>query len=79
MDIARDSCAFNQQINAVEWGDKIVGEFGIETLRFYKEIVVMAGASTTLPILKKSAFEKIKIPVPPIELQSSLSSAGAWS
>ena len=69
MDIAREDSAFNQQINAVEWGDCVIGEFGIETLRFFKDTISTAGASTTLPILKKSAFEKLRIPVPPIGLQ----------
>jgi type I restriction enzyme, S subunit len=69
MDIAREDSAFNQQINAVEWGDSVIGEFGIEALRFFKNTISTAGASTTLPILKKSAFEKLRIPVPPIGLQ----------
>jgi type I restriction enzyme S subunit len=69
MDIAREDSAFNQQINAVEWGDSVIGEFGIEALRFFKDAIATAGASTTLPILKKSAFEKPRIPVPPIDLQ----------
>jgi type I restriction enzyme S subunit len=69
MDIAREDSAFNQQINAVEWGDSVIGEFGIEALRFIKDTISTAGASTTLPILKKSAFEKLRIPVPPIGLQ----------
>ena len=69
MDIAREDSAFNQQINAVEWCDSVIGEFGIEALRFFKDAIATAGASTTLPILKKSAFEKLRIPVPPIDLQ----------
>jgi len=69
MDIAREDSAFNQQINAVECGDSVIGEFGIEALRFFKDAIATAGASTTLPILKKSAFEKLRIPVPPIDLQ----------
>ena len=69
MDIAREASAFNQQINAVEWGDSVIGEYGIEALRFFKDTISTAGASTTLPILKKSAFEKLRIPVPPIGLQ----------
>jgi type I restriction enzyme S subunit len=69
MDIAIKESAFNQQINAVEWGDSVIGEFGIEVLRFYSQVIAKAGASTTLPILKKSSFEKLKIPVPPLDLQ----------
>jgi type I restriction enzyme, S subunit len=38
-------------------------------LRFFKPTIIAWGASTTLPILKKSTFEKIEIPVPPLPLQ----------
>ena len=69
MDIARQDSAFNQQINAVEWGDSIIGGYGIEALRFFSRNIATAGASTTLPILKKSSFEKLRLPVPPVELQ----------
>jgi type I restriction enzyme S subunit len=73
MDIAQQDSAFNQQINAVEWGDAVIGEYGIESLRFLKDAIATAGASTTLPILKKSSFEKLRIPVPPIDLQRDFS------
>lgn len=73
MDIAQQDSAFNQQVNAVEWGDAVIGEYGIESLRFLKDAIATAGASTTLPILKKSSFEKLRIPVPPIDLQRDYS------
>jgi type I restriction enzyme S subunit len=38
-------------------------------LRFFKPTIKTWGSSTTLPILKKSSFEKIEIPVPPLPLQ----------
>ena len=59
-------CAFNQQINAVEWGDRIHAEYGCAVMRFFKPTIVAWGASTTLPILKKSSFAQIEIPVPPV-------------
>lgn len=68
--IASIRSAFNQQINAVEWGEEINDCFGYTVLRFFKPTIASWGASTTLPILKKSAFERIEIPVPPIELQA---------
>jgi type I restriction enzyme S subunit len=61
--------SFNQQINAVEWGMAVDDSYGLAVLRFFKPTIVAWGASTTLPILKKSAFEQIEIPVPPIDLQ----------
>ena len=61
--------AFNQQINAVEWGSTVDPEYGFAVLRFFKPTIIAWGSSTTLPILKKSAFERIEIPVPPVEEQ----------
>jgi type I restriction enzyme S subunit len=66
---ARERSAFNQQINAVEWTGEIDDRYGLAVLRFFKPTIVAWGASTTLPILKKSTFEKIEIPVPPLPLQ----------
>ena len=66
---ARECSAFNQQINAVEWTDEVDDSYGLAVLRFFKPTIVAWGASTTLPILKKSAFEKIEVPVPPLPLQ----------
>lgn len=61
--------AFNQQINAVEWSHDVDDDFGVGVLRFFKKQIAAWGASTTLPILKKSSFEKIEIPIPPLNLQ----------
>lgn len=69
--------AFNQQINAVEWGPSIHDTYGTSVLRFFKPTIIAWGASTTLPILKKSAFERIEIPVPPIELQTEFAERSA--
>jgi type I restriction enzyme S subunit len=65
--------AFNQQINAVEWGEAVNDTYGLHVLRFFKPTIVAWGASTTLPILKKSAFERIEVPVPPLALQRDFS------
>lgn len=61
--------AFNQQINAIEWAELIDDDFGLATLRFLKPQISRLGSSTTVPILKKSLFEQIELPVPPLELQ----------
>jgi type I restriction enzyme S subunit len=66
---ATERSAFNQQINAVEWGDSVNPEYGYTVLRFFKPTIVAWGSSTTLPILKKSAFERIEVPVPPLGQQ----------
>ncbi|MDD5325395.1 MAG: restriction endonuclease subunit S [Polaromonas sp.] len=69
MGIAQVQSAFNQQLNAVEWSGEINDLYGYAVLRFFKPTIKIWGASTTLPILKKSSFEKIEIPVPPLTLQ----------
>lgn len=61
---ATETSAFNQQINAVEWGNSVDPEYGYAVLRFFKPTIIAWGSSTTLPILKKSAFERIEVPVP---------------
>ena len=61
--------AFNQQINAVEWGERIHSEYGCAVMRFFKPTIIAWGSSTTLPILKKSSFERIEIPIPPLTVQ----------
>ena len=63
--------AFNQQINAVEWGERIHAEYGYAAMRFFKPTIIAWGSSTTLPILKKSSFERIEIPVPPVTDQQA--------
>lgn len=69
MGIAQVQSAFNQQLNAVEWTGEVDDLYGHAVLRFFKPTIKTWGASTTLPILKKSSFEKIEIPVPPLPLQ----------
>ena len=61
--------AFNQQINAVEWSDSVDDDYGFQALQFTKETMKLLSPSTTLPILKKSLFETIEIPLPPLPLQ----------
>ncbi len=61
--------AFNQQINSVSWGDQVDGAYGLEALKFLKTKISERGSSTTLPILKKSLFQKVTIPVPPLDAQ----------
>ncbi len=69
MDIARVRSAFNQQINAIEWSGEVDDRYGHAVLQFFRPTIKSWGASTTVPILKKSSFEKIEIPVPPLPLQ----------
>lgn len=56
--------AFNQQINAIEWGDKVNDIFGFEAVKEIKPLIVSQGSSTTLPLLPKSRFSQLQISVP---------------
>lgn len=64
MDIAKEVSAFNQQINAIEWSDEINDVYGLYALKSIKGQVISNATSTTLPILKKSLFQQLKIKVP---------------
>lgn len=68
-DKAQTECAFNQQINAIEWEENINDDFGLTMMKFYSKLIGERGSSTTLPILKKSEFEEIVLTVPPLSLQ----------
>lgn len=61
--------AFNQQINSVEWSDAVDDDYGCMCMRLMKPLIVQHAGLTALPILKKSLFQEIQIPVPPVELQ----------
>jgi len=52
--MALSQVAFNQQINAVEWGEEIVDEYGFLCLSYGRISVINAAIKTTLPIIKKS-------------------------
>lgn len=63
-------CSFNQQLNAVDWFSEFIDdEYGFSALQFFKPTIIAWGSSTTVPIIKKSSFEKLSIPVPPLALQ----------
>ncbi|MCT4579160.1 restriction endonuclease subunit S [Donghicola sp.] len=63
--------AFNQQINAIEWSDQVLPAFGYFAMQQIKPEIIHRGkgAATTLPILKKSEFEKLKVRVASLDQQ----------
>lgn len=73
MGVVDQTSAFNQQINAVQWSDKVLSEYGLYAMRGIKNEIIHIGkgAATTLPILKKSLFEKMKIRVAPLDDQKT--------
>ncbi len=71
--IAQELCAFNQQINAIQWESRVNPIFGFHVFDFMRKEVIHRAISTTLPILKKSEFEKIKMILPPKDIQDKFS------
>ena len=61
--------AFNQQINAIEWSERIDDSFGIHALRHSIPQMLSKASSTTVPILNKSGFSSVQLIAPPKELQ----------
>jgi type I restriction enzyme S subunit len=66
---AARTSAFNQQVNAIEWYDDVLDDYGLEAMRFLKKTIIQNGSAATLPILNKSAFQSLELPVAPIEEQ----------
>jgi type I restriction enzyme S subunit len=67
------SC-FNQQINAIEIGSGWHPEVLQFALQRMKSVLEAAASATTVPILNKGNFQKIKVFVPPAEVQESFTS-----
>lgn len=78
--IASETVAFNQQINAVEWSDSVDPVYGLYAVRQLKPLMRSQGDSTTLPILPKSRFGALEIPVPDMKVQREFSqfSSAVW-
>jgi type I restriction enzyme S subunit len=68
---AETRSAFNQQINAIEWGSQIDADFGFFAIQRQRHVIEQIGkrAATTIPIIKKSEFEKLEVFCPPLTEQ----------
>ena len=65
---------FNQQINAVEWNTDLVDDiFGYFLLKYMEEVLKKTAVSAVVPILNKTNFSNISIPIPPISEQRKFS------
>jgi type I restriction enzyme S subunit len=74
--IAKKNVAFNQQLNAILENEKINGEYIFYLVQspLFKNQLNSLSAATTVPIVNKSKFETITIPVAPfIEQQKIVS------
>lgn len=65
--IAGRMLATNQQINSVEFNPALIWpKFGFYACQQLKSKLVTMAPATTVPIVSKSKFEKLEIPVPPL-------------
>jgi type I restriction enzyme S subunit len=62
---------FNQQINAVDWNNEFIHDiYGFYVLKYMADVFKNKAVSAVVPILNKSNFSSVEIPVPPINEQA---------
>ena len=68
--LAGTSLCTNQQINSLIFNEEIIRPlFGFHYCSFIGELLDSMAPATTVPLVNKSRFSEIDIPIPPIELQ----------
>jgi type I restriction enzyme S subunit len=72
--ILRQPTGINQQSNAITFGVRIWPDYSYWACRALYPHILANAAQATLPILNKSRFGELTIPVPPIEAQKRLAS-----
>lgn len=71
--LIRESSCFNQQIHAIIFNEALINyKFGNYCSGFISERMNHDAVVSTVPILNKTNFGKIKIPVPPLETQHKI-------
>jgi type I restriction enzyme, S subunit len=72
--LAAVQCATNQQINALVPSGLVHGAwlYWVFASPFGQEQVIGSASATTLPILNKSRFERLMVPVPPLAEQTRI-------
>ena len=70
---AGTTLATNQQINSLIFQERrVFPRYAFYYCRTLERLIRHQGSSTTLPILPKSRFQKLKIPLPPLEEQKRI-------
>ena len=70
--VIHDECAFNQQINAIIPYDDNYNRYIAYAIAFQKELLQLQANSAVVPIINKTDFSKISIPLPPLETQRQI-------
>lgn len=65
-------CAFNQQINAIIPKNDNYNRYVAYAILFQKDLLQTQANSAVVPIINKSDFSKIHIPLPPLETQRKI-------
>lgn len=60
--ITRSECATNQQINAIIPHSAFNPVYVMQALRIFKHRILARSGATTLPIINKGEFSKVRIP-----------------
>ncbi len=73
--LAGRSLATNQQINAIEFDEKlVVPKYGFYACQRLKPTLMAMAPATTVPIVNKSKFGQLQIPLPPLPEQRRIAS-----
>ena len=71
--IASKEVCFNQQVNSIKVDKKkVLSKYVAYSILYIKPALNHVANKAVVPILNKSTFEKIKIPVPPMEIQKKI-------
>ena len=70
--IAAVPMATNQQINSIIVSDDFNNEWLYYQLDFYKQNLELLASKTAVPLINKSEFEKLKLPIPPLPEQQKI-------
>lgn len=70
--VSKEVC-FNQQINSIKVDKKkVLSKYIAYAILYIKPALNHAANKAVVPIINKSTFEKMKIPVPPVEIQKKI-------
>jgi type I restriction enzyme S subunit len=70
--IAKVPVAFNQQINAIVFDERVIPEFGFYYAQTLKPWLHGVASATTLPIVNKGKFQRAPFPLAPLDQQKRI-------
>ncbi len=70
--IASQLCTTNQQINSIICNDDTFPDYVYYYLQNFPELIISISGTTAVPIVNKSLFSSIRIPIPPLPEQKRI-------